>query len=198
MAERTVHVSLVWLRRVADARDVPFERAGNAVNIDAAIVVNRATHPPARRVKRAFIVALGFAAVLAHAQVFKWVDEKGRTHYGERPPEGVKSSEVAKPTPPSEPGRVKEPDWKNKAREVTKERRERENKESQDADREARTVAERQQRCRDARIALDRLSNVQRLYKYDAKGERVYMTDADRDAERVVANREAGESCDSR
>ncbi len=148
--------------------------------------------------KRALLAAAALAAVLAHAQVFKWVDEKGRTHYGERPPEGVKSSEVARPTPPSEPGRVKEPDWKSKARDVTKERRERENRESQDADREARTVAERQQRCREARIALDRLQNVQRLYKYDSKGERVYLTDADRDAERVVAGREVVESCDSR
>ena len=149
--------------------------------------------------RRAVVAALALAALLAHAQVFKWVDEKGRTHYGERPPDGVKANEVAKPTPPSDPGRTREePNWKAKARDVTKERRERENREAQDADREARTVAERQQRCREARIVLDRLQNVQRLYKYDAKGERVYMTDADRDAERVVANREAGESCGSR
>ncbi len=148
--------------------------------------------------RRIVLAACAFAVVFAQAQVFKWVDEKGRTHYGERPPDGVKASEVAKPTPPSEPGRVQEPNWKAKARDVTKERRERENRESQDADREARTLAERQQRCRDARIALDRLQNVQRLYKYDARGERVYMTDADRDSERVVANREVEESCGSR
>lgn len=28
------------------------------------------------------------------AQVFKWVDERGVTHYGERPPQGRKASEV--------------------------------------------------------------------------------------------------------
>ena len=30
----------------------------------------------------------------AYAQVFKWVDERGVTHYGERPPQGGKATEV--------------------------------------------------------------------------------------------------------
>jgi hypothetical protein len=34
------------------------------------------------------------AAVPAFAQVYKWVDERGVTHYGERPPQGSKASEV--------------------------------------------------------------------------------------------------------
>jgi len=33
-------------------------------------------------------------AVPALAQVYKWVDERGVTHYGERPPQGRKASEV--------------------------------------------------------------------------------------------------------
>ena len=33
-------------------------------------------------------------AVPAFAQVYKWVDERGVTHYGERPPQGRKSTEV--------------------------------------------------------------------------------------------------------
>jgi len=34
------------------------------------------------------------AVAPAHAQIFKWVDERGVTHYGERPPQGGKASEV--------------------------------------------------------------------------------------------------------
>ena len=34
------------------------------------------------------------AAAPAFAQVYKWVDERGVTHYGERPPQGSKASEV--------------------------------------------------------------------------------------------------------
>ena len=42
------------------------------------------------------ILAAAFTAAVApaSAQVFKWVDERGVTHYGERPPQGGKASEV--------------------------------------------------------------------------------------------------------
>ena len=37
---------------------------------------------------------LAVVAAPAFAQVYKWVDERGVTHYGERPPQGGKASEV--------------------------------------------------------------------------------------------------------
>lgn len=37
---------------------------------------------------------LGAFALPVFAQVYKWVDERGVTHYGERPPQGAKASEV--------------------------------------------------------------------------------------------------------
>src|SRR5258707_3194670 len=40
-----------------------------------------------------FLIFLATAAP-AFAQVYKWVDERGVTHYGERPPQGSKASEV--------------------------------------------------------------------------------------------------------
>ena len=50
-----------------------------------------------------FFVLVATAAP-AFAQVFKWVDERGVTHYGERPPQGAKATEVqdklASPPPP--------------------------------------------------------------------------------------------------
>src|SRR5882724_5738341 len=51
-----------------------------------------------------FLILLATAAP-ALAQVYKWVDERGVTHYGERPPQGSKASEVpnrlASPAPGS-------------------------------------------------------------------------------------------------
>jgi Domain of unknown function (DUF4124) len=48
------------------------------------------------RLFRALLHFLVVAAAIApaSAQVFKWVDERGVTHYGERPPQGGKASEV--------------------------------------------------------------------------------------------------------
>src|SRR5712671_3774407 len=40
-----------------------------------------------------FLIFLAVAAP-ALAQVYKWVDERGVTHYGERPPQGRNASEV--------------------------------------------------------------------------------------------------------
>jgi hypothetical protein len=60
---------------------------------------------------RALLHFLVFAAIAApgFAQVYKWVDERGVTHYGERPPQGRKASEVPHKlgTPPA-PGIARE------------------------------------------------------------------------------------------
>jgi hypothetical protein len=60
---------------------------------------------------RALLHFLVLAAVVAptYAQVYKWVDERGVTHYGERPPQGRKASEVPHRlgTPPA-PGTARE------------------------------------------------------------------------------------------
>ncbi len=59
---------------------------------------------------RALLHFLAFMIVAApaFAQVYKWVDERGVTHYGERPPQGGKASEVpnrlASPAPGDVPG----------------------------------------------------------------------------------------------
>ena len=134
------------------------------------------------------------AAVAAQAQqVFKWVDEKGRTHYGERPPEGAKASEVAKPTPPSDPSRAAAPDdWKRKALEAKRDKAERDRGEQE---REAQARVQRERRCRNARVALDRLENVQGLYRYNDRGERVYYTDAEREPEKARAKADIREHC---
>jgi len=49
---------------------------------------------------------LAVAAAPASAQVFKWVDERGITHYGERPPQGAKATEVQDKLASPPPGRV--------------------------------------------------------------------------------------------
>lgn len=52
---------------------------------------------------------LATLAAPTFAQVYKWVDERGVTHYGERPPQGRKASEVPHKlgTPPA-PGAARE------------------------------------------------------------------------------------------
>ncbi|HET7730624.1 MAG TPA: glutaredoxin family protein [Usitatibacter sp.] len=57
------------------------------------------------------VAALAFAfAGAAWAQVYKWTDPSGKTHYGDRPPEGVAKQEVAIRVPSHE-GPVEVTDW---------------------------------------------------------------------------------------
>ena len=151
---------------------------------------------PRRVAVAALCGILSCTALAAHAQVFKWVDEKGRTHYGERPPEGVKSSEVAKPVPPSDPAKAAAPDdWRKKVLDAKRDKVQREQEAEAAGRREAGDRAQAERRCRNARIALDRLDNVHNLYKYNDKGERVYLTDAEREPEKARARREVQEHC---
>lgn len=154
-------------------------------------------HAAARRVARAAAcAALALGAAAAHAQVYKWVDDKGRTHYGEKPPEGAKASEVARPVPPSDPKAVQDPEaWRRMELEARKQRLERQRQGAREEAQEARAAAERERRCRNARVALDRLDNVQGLYRYDEKGGRRYYTDAERDDERRKAKAAVAENC---
>jgi glutaredoxin len=59
---------------------------------------------------RMLSVALFVVATAASAQVFKWNDASGKTHYGDRPPEDAKARELAIRVP-SYDGPVEVQDW---------------------------------------------------------------------------------------
>lgn len=133
-------------------------------------------------------------AVPASAQVYKWVDEKGRTHYGEKPPEGVKASEMGAPTPPSDPT-AKPADWKQKELEAKRNRIERDSRESKEAARSQRNDADRSRRCAEARRRLAMLQEQMRLFDRNDKGEKVYLDDKDRPAAMERERQAIAENC---
>jgi hypothetical protein len=146
------------------------------------------------------ICAVALAAlvvpVLAAAEtMYKWVDEKGVTHYSsEPPPESARATKLdVKPVPPSSGKAAEEPgSFKDRARELELQRKDREGAEL-DAKRK---LSERAERCRKARIAEDQLLNVPRLYRYDDKGERQLVSDEERPAELEQVRRVIKQQCD--
>ncbi|MGZ5080768.1 MAG: DUF4124 domain-containing protein [Usitatibacter sp.] len=125
---------------------------------------------------RALLLWLLLVPLAAAAQsIYKWVDEKGVTHFSESPPPDGKATKVeVKPTGTEKP-RVdnwKERELESRQRRVQKEGAEEENLRKQES--------ERTQRCSHAREALDTVKNSRRIYRLDDKGERVYMEDKDR------------------
>lgn len=145
--------------------------------------------------KSSVVLAASLALALpAAAQVYKWVDEKGRTHYGEKPPEGVKAVEMGAPVPPSDPA-AKAPDWKQKELDSRRNRIERDGKEAKEKDRAERTEANRSARCEEARRRLEALQQEMRVFSRNEKGEKVYLEDKDRPAEIERERRAAAENC---
>ena len=139
---------------------------------------------------RAAIAAALLLALPAAAQsLYKWVDEKGVTHYTQEPPPNGNASKLDVKV---EPGRAAPDDWK--ARELDSRRKKIES-EGKSRVEEQRKALERAARCDRARSSLDQLRNSRRLYKLDAKGERVYLEDDQRPALIEKAQADVREYC---
>ncbi len=112
--------------------------------------------------------------------MYKWVDEKGTTHYGERPPQGRKAQEVeqrlSKPGPA--PAKAAEPDWKAKDLEFRSRRIEAEQAEAKQKQQDAAN----RQACNQARDHLAQMKTARGLYRLNDQGERVYESDEERRA----------------
>jgi hypothetical protein len=131
--------------------------------------------------------------VPASAQVYKWVDEKGVTHYGERPPQGRNAQEVRErlANPGPAPGKAVEPDWKERELEFRGRRIEAEQAETRQ---ERQETADRQA-CNRTRDRLVQIKSALRLYRLDEKGERVYQSEEDRQGAIAQLERQVTERC---
>jgi Domain of unknown function (DUF4124) len=132
-------------------------------------------------------IALMLSAGAAFGQVYRWVDEKGVTHYGAQPPQGANAREVedklANPSTAPPPRQ----DWQEKDRAF----RQRQIQSGETQAKKAQEAERRQAMCNDQRDLLARLQQ-SRTYRLNEKGERVFQDDNERDAaiarqEKIVA-----------
>jgi hypothetical protein len=138
--------------------------------------------------------ALAAVAILAHAQVYKWVDEKGVTHYGESPPQGKQATELqSKPggLGPGSPASTE--DLQQKDREF----RQRKIQSQEAQERQQQQAARRQEQCNQQRDLLARLKQGGRSYEMNEKGERVYLEDAERASAIARQEKLVAEQCGS-
>ena len=129
--------------------------------------------------RRAIAFAALLAALAAHAQAYRWVDEQGKVHYGERPPSGAKASPIQDKlaTPPGASAPKAAPDASQQERDFQRRRMEREQKEAS----EQKAAEKAKQQCERERSRLAQLRNVRRIQSgVDEKGNLRYMSDAER------------------
>jgi hypothetical protein len=135
------------------------------------------------------------AGAATAAGVYKWVDAEGRVHFGDRPPDlGATAVEVPNtPVAPSVPDAAGARDQQERLlRAYAAERQER-------REREAKSRAEAEQRARNCAQARDRLRQYESagyLYRLDPAGERVIVSDAEREQSTAEARAAVAQWCD--
>ena len=132
-----------------------------------------------RRTELLATLILCFASAAATAEVYKWVDEQGKVHYGDRPPaRGTHADTLALPPAPPADAEVVERAF---MRQRLLDAFEAERREEQQTQAEA-EAAQRELEGRCTRLAqqLARFERANIVYTEGENGERVYMSDDER------------------
>jgi hypothetical protein len=152
---------------------------------------------PHLAIGRALVLVAALAAVGAGAQtMYKWVDEKGTTHFSQHPPPDAttekKASKVTPKVQQPSGGAAYDPNaWKGKDAEARKRQIERGQQEQASAE----DTAKRAQVCDRARSRLAFLQNTHIIYRDNPDGSRTFLEDKQRDAEIAKARQVADEAC---
>ena len=128
---------------------------------------------------RAALLWLALAAVAppASADMYKWVDEKGVTHYSENPPPDGKATKMeTKPSGPAGAPSALPESWKQRELESRQKRI----KEESDRAGEDNRAAARKRRCLQAQREIDVVQSARPVYSVNERGEKVYLDDKDR------------------
>ena len=138
---------------------------------------------------RAALLVLLACAGAAQAQMYKCVDERGVTHYTDKPRPGCKGGQVDIRAIPSLSGSVNERGSDINREEADFKRRQNERERAA-----AKERAELAARCKSLRQEQARLSSGRPLVQVNADGERTYVPDELRD-KRLAQVRDALRSC---
>ncbi|MDQ9170274.1 DUF4124 domain-containing protein [Oxalobacteraceae bacterium R-40] len=136
-----------------------------------------------------FLLVSLLLPVSTTAQIYKWVDQNGKTQYGDRPPSERKEPQLLKVNPDRQ-ATTPTSTWEDNDREFRKRRIERQ----MQAEKEAAPVAAAQQICMNARHALQMLDG-KVVFRLNDKGERVYMEDEERNAVEKKAMQDIATYC---
>ena len=131
---------------------------------------------------RIVLLALIVAPLCAAAEMYKWVDEKGVTHYSESPPPDGKGAKVDI-KPQGEATNVAPTDWKQKEQDARQRRIQKEQEERQQTGAAQNQAAVRTNRCRESQRQLSIVQMARPVYQVNEKGEKVYLEDAERQRE---------------
>jgi hypothetical protein len=146
--------------------------------------------------RRIALLSLAMLALGAGAQVYKWVDEKGVSHYSEIPPPDGRAAKIdVKPSTGSAPS-APSADWRQREMDARALRIEKQQKEQEREAQDKTEASTRRNNCRESRRRLADLQTAVPVYELNDKDERVYLEDAQREREITVLQAQVKQYCD--
>ena len=140
----------------------------------------------------------GFALVAGSAlasEIYKWTDESGTVHYGDRPT-GYAAERLDITSEPTDPERVARIVQARADAGAAREEAEAERAAGQPSPEELRARAEeRAQKCTMYQERLQKFVTSRRLYRHDENGERVYLDEEETLAARARVQEQVEEHC---
>jgi len=130
-----------------------------------------------------FLILLFSLAVpiVAHAGVYKWVDENGKVHYGDQLQASQPTVEIKVDDAAPAPSYFDDELSREEKRERLLQSMEEDRVEKQEIREKQKAVKEKnRQRCNRYRDQMRHYERASSLYKLDKDGNRVYMSDGDR------------------
>jgi hypothetical protein len=128
---------------------------------------------------RIVLLACLLVPIAAAAQMYKWVDEKGVTHYSETPPPDGKAAKVDIRPATGGASAPAGADWKQKELESKQQRVQKD----QDQQQEQKQSSARYNNCMEAQRQLATAQQPRPLFQVNDKGEKVYLDDKERERE---------------
>ncbi len=120
-------------------------------------------------------------AIAASADVYRWIDSEGKTHYGDHAPQEQRAKALRMDIKPSSPEIDPDAEKARQQLRSIEEGRERERAyEAQKTAQEQQRRAELAQRCKSIQNEIRDDQNVAVFYRYDEAGNRVLWTDDER------------------
>ncbi len=129
---------------------------------------------------RALIIC-SLAAPAAGAGVYRWVDDQGRVHFGDRPQSDAASEVKIRVEPQSSPPAASEAERARHRRRLLEMYQEDRDAKKEAARKQKEERAKRVAECSEARVKLAQFSSAGSLYNRGPDGERRYLSFEERD-----------------
>ena len=140
-------------------------------------------------------LTLAVSSVAMAGDIYKWVDEDGNVHYGDKPA-GAQPERMAIQSKPTDPSRIAaQAQARNEARTEAREAEAAAAAAGPSAEELQAQAEERRKACEKSRADMQRMVTARRLYREDDAGERVYLDDAEMQASRQRVEDQISEYC---